>query len=151
MLYEKIINGDHTRKIIFIFFFVLIFTPLFIFAEQKDNKYCEIDSNEPNWAAWEKCDGKLVKITGKIADFALQHPVGTHDTFDPKTKEVKRKYETYIDTGDSQIVITSDQKIECSGDIEIKGIVDIIDLGGEEGTKSSYKNVRIRVQSYKCK
>ena len=139
------------RKIIFIFFFVLIFTPLSIFAEQKNNKYCEIDPDEPNWAAWEKCEGKLVKITGKIADFALQHPAGMHDTLDLKTREVKRKYKTYIDIGDAQIVITSDQKIECSGGIKVEGIVDIVDLGGEEGAKYGYKNVWIRVQSYKCK
>ncbi|MCK5215548.1 MAG: hypothetical protein KAR05_09370 [Candidatus Omnitrophica bacterium] len=129
----------------------MIFSPPAVFAEQKTNKYCEIDLNESNWAAWEKCEGKLVKITGKIAGLALQHPVGMHDTLDFKTGEVKGKYETRIDTGGSQIVITSDQKTECSGDITVEGIVDIVDLGGEEGSKSGYKNVWIRVQSYKCK
>ncbi|GBC59725.1 hypothetical protein DENIS_0666 [Desulfonema ishimotonii] len=137
------------RKNRFIFF--LIFTSLIIFAEQKDNEYCEINHREPVGAAWKKCEGKLVKITGKISNFALQHPTGMHDTFDPEAKEAKRKYETYIDTGTSQIVITSDEKIECSGDIEVEGIVDIVDLGGEEGTKTSYKNVWIQVQSYRCK
>ena len=138
------------RKIIFIFFFILVFTPLSIFAEQKNNEYCEIDPNEPSW---EKCEGKLVKITGKIADSVsiLQHPVGMHNTLDIKTKEIKKKYETYIDVGNSQIIITSDEKIEYSGDIEVEGIVDIFDLGGNEHTKGGSKSVWIRVQSYRCK
>ena len=138
------------RKITFLFIIVLMLSPLYLFAEHEEAEYCEIDPDGSYWDAWEKCEARLVRIKGKIAESAMQHPVGLHNTFDFNTKRIKEKHETYIDMNDFQIVVTSDQKIECTGNIEVEGIVDIIDLGGEAG-KSSYKNVWIKAQNYECK
>jgi len=139
------------RKVIYISIIFLFLTPVAAFTQGQTKGYCSIDPEKSFWAAWEKCDGKRVKVTGKMAEFAMQHPTGLHDRFDPETTEFKKQHEAYLELNDAQIVLTSSEKITCSDAIEVEGLVDLVDLGGEEGTKSGYKNIWIKVRSYQCK
>jgi hypothetical protein len=109
---------------------------------------CDIDGN--TWEAWEKCDNQVVKIAGRISEFPMQHPTGLHNAFNPHTKAFETKMENYMDYKGAQLVLTSKEAITCKGRIEVEGIVDLIDLGGQEGTKQGYKNIWIKVIHFEC-
>lgn len=111
--------------------------------------YCPIDLATADWTAWQQCQGQLVKITGKITHLIMQHPTGLHNTFSLDEKQPNKKHETYLETPQSQLVLTSDEAIECEEQIEVEGIVDLVDLGGDTG-KQSYKNVWLKVERYTC-
>ena len=120
------------------------------FAQSSEYERCAIDVNQLSLLSWEKCNGKVVKVKGKIADFVMRHPVGLHDMLDINTFERNKRYQTYVDIGGYQIVLSSGERIHCNKCIDIEGIVDIVDLEGGEGTKGSYKNAWIKVLNFSC-
>ncbi len=128
---------------------IIIVAIVFTFQSGLTNAdYCVID--ESDWSAWETCKNQIVKIIGHISEFPKQHPTGLHNSFDPDTNELKIKFENYMDINGFQVVLTTDEKINCKGRIEVEGLVDIVDLGGQRGTKESYKNIWIKVMNFKC-
>jgi len=112
-------------------------------------EYCKID--EGDWDAWVACNNKYVKIIGRISDSPMQHPTGIHNTLDAITMQLRTKFENYMDINGSQIVLTSDEEINCKGRIEVEGLVDVVDLGGPDKTKQGYKNIWVKVVSFECK
>ena len=133
-------------KFIIILSFLFFLSP-FLYA----NEYCEIDDSKFSWSAWEQCDGRIVKIVGNKSKMYLQHPTGLHDFFDLKTGQFKKKFEHYINFAGHEIIVTFEEKIVCEDSVEIEGVVDIVDLGGDAGTKGGYKNVWIKASNMICK
>ncbi len=88
-----------------------------------------------------------IQLTEKWTSFIDKNSnlVGSKDT-----NELKIKFENYMDINGFQVVLTTDEKINCKGRIEVEGIVDIVDLGGQMETKESYKNIWIKVMNFKC-
>jgi len=128
----------------------LLWLPLAVLAASPAPHYCELNLEEEYWAAWQRCEGQLVKIMGQVATLPMQHPTGLHNQMNLDTGGFETRYETYVNMQDAQLVVTSDAPINCSAAIVVEGIVDIVELGGEKG-KSSYKNVWLKLQQYECR
>lgn len=99
-------------------------------------------------------DGKVVSFRARNSDDMEQHPIFQHARTDPRTGEIIHLSETYVDLVDDeahiQIVITWDRPITCPGLIRVTGEVEVVDLGGPEGTKSSYSRPWVRVHHFEC-
>ena len=135
-----------------IFFMALIMLGFSVsVAQSGKNNFCSVDTGETSFSSWQECNGKLVKVKGRVSgSFFGQHPVGIHDTMDIVTFQHNRKYETDVDIGGRQVVLSYPERIECQECIDIEGIVDIVDLGGEEGTRGSYGGLWIKVLNFRC-
>lgn len=93
----------------------------------------------------------MVNIIARLSRGISQHPSGMHDNYDLLTDKVVHKTESFVDFDGVQMVVTTTKGdgIKCNGDIEIEGVVDIVDLGGESG-KSSYRNIWIKALNFRC-
>jgi len=107
-----------------------------------------------------KEEKKVVARIGFLAEEVGQHPViGPSAFLDESGKViVKEIKQFYFNVGEKrgsnrQIIVTypPDMKIPTipGRKIELRGTLDSIDLGGEPGTKGSYGNDVLRLQSWK--
>ncbi len=107
----------------------------FILNSQKytqNSKFCVGDLEE--------CDNQNITLEGKMVT-ALQHPVPS-------------QYQNigYLDTEHGQIVLVSEEKINCENNIKIYGLLEkvIIECGPEVIGKCPYHGYRVHVYKWKC-
>jgi hypothetical protein len=120
----------------------------------EDNNYCAV--NNTNLTSWLNCNGKRIHINGHLTppQEIMQHPVLDNLQLSPSgfggKLNIKRTMQNYMNVGQRQIILISDTSIECIDEMEVKGMLENVSLGGEPGTKSSYKGWSIRVSDYHC-
>ncbi|MDM8557432.1 hypothetical protein [Candidatus Parabeggiatoa sp. HSG14] len=120
----------------------------------EDSNYCTVDNTNP--ASWLNCDGKRIHLNGHLTppQEIMQHPVLSHSQLFPSglggKLNIKRTLQNYMNVGKRQIILLSDTLIECVDEMEVKGMLEKVSLGGEPGTKNSYEGWSIRVFDYHC-
>jgi hypothetical protein len=107
---------------------------------------CEISAAD----LWRN-DGEVMTFRATLSMNASARPCGLHDEIVPYLCGGRRKVETFVDViGGGHAVLTSDERLDCFGVLRVTGEVDLVDLGGPPGTKSSYSGTWVRVHSYHC-
>ena len=104
------------------------------------SKLCELEED------WALCRGRQVQVEGVMARMVMQHPhleMGLDG-------EVQEQFYMDVD-GAGQIILLSEERPVCLGAMVVKGFLEEVDLGGEPGTKASYKNWYLRNISVVCK
>ncbi|HRI65453.1 MAG TPA: hypothetical protein PK156_14495 [Polyangium sp.] len=106
-------------------------------AAAPDPSLCPLNSAD----GWKACDGKLVEVRGKAPQMVMQHPMLTG----PSLPGHKALHQGYLDAADGrQIILLSAEPIACPGSMRVRGTLHGIDMGGPEGTKTSYKGYSIQ-------
>lgn len=111
---------------------------------QSSDKVCEVSKKKH---LSKTCQNKTVRLEGAISRRIMQHPVMTM----PDVPGEKKTFQNYLDTKFGQIVLVSNDEITCADKIEVEGVLSMINLGGEPGTKNSYKNPFVQVAKFSCK
>lgn len=93
---------------------------------------------------------KKIKISGKKAKFVAQHPIVTVPAV--LAKDGKAELQSYLDTDFGQLIVVSQEKIDCPNEeITLFGKLKHFSMGGKKGTKNSYSNYIVYVDKYECK
>ncbi len=101
--------------------------------------HCALNEQQPD--SWATCIGKNVKLHGTLATPVeiQQHPLLT------MTGE-----QAYLNVGQTQIILTSAQRLDCPAALWVEGSLESIDLGGAPATKLSYRGWALAVKNYGC-
>ncbi len=103
---------------------------------------------------WDKCDGKIIKISGTNPDAGngvMQHP---WIIMSPKIiGDDSKQYQSYLNTKiRGQIVLLSNEKINCSNKMTVIGTLEI-NVGpcdANSPNKNAYCNSAIAVSQWEC-
>ena len=91
----------------------------------------------------ENCLGKITRVTGTVPQTPHAHPI-------IPTNPDQKTTQSYIQVEDQQLIVLVELPIDCAGTIELTGVLNEIDLGGPEGTRSSYKNYYFSQSTVYC-
>ncbi len=58
--------------------------------------------------------------------------------------------QVYLDVGEVQIIVVTEDTADCVGPMTAEGRLTVIDLGGPEGTRQSYRGLAIRDATVRC-
>ncbi len=109
----------------------------------------ECDAGDPQ--TWTACDGASVTLAATVATDVMNHPMPPPSfPAEPGEEPPPEKVTSYVDVGDVQIVVQSAAAPECDGEMELTGVITLVDLGGEEGTPDSYRGLRMDAAEVKC-
>ena len=89
------------------------------------------------------CLGKVIQIHGSVPKMIYNHPM-INTPLGPDS------IQSYLEIEDQQLIILSEEQWNCSGKVEITGILKEIDMGGPEGTRNSYRNYYISQSTINC-
>lgn len=106
----------------------------------------QADSTEKQW---QQCDGQLITMLGKVPRIVMQHPMLAFDLELPGSNS-SRTMQSYMDVGDHQIILLTKTEMTCQGELQVKGSLEQIDLGGKKGTKESYQGWAVHVDKFMC-
>lgn len=104
-------------------------------------------------ASWQRCKDKWITVTGihTPAYQVMQHPILiTPAPIDLPDQKPSFQFQDYMNIGSRQVILLSQQAISCLGEMEVKGKLQQVALGGEKGTKNEYENWVIEVDEYRC-
>ena len=104
---------------------------------EADKKFC---STAGEWSA---CLDKEVSLSATSPDMLYQHP-------SIASPEGEDSVQGYIAVGKRQLIVLSDAPNPCSGTFSVEGILKEISLGGEPGTKGSYRNFYLSRARFRC-
>ncbi len=128
----------------------LLFVLNFVFGLQAiaSQKICEVDLQKIS-----ECVGKLSEIVSTFSEQVSQHPMN----FGRLVKGKMVPYDViYLDlggTGELPVFYQTSKYKEikkCKGKVQAIGMLEMVDLGGNPGTKESYKNPQMSAHSLKC-
>ena len=91
----------------------------------------------------QECIDQLVQIKGSVPQMVYSHPILSS----PSGIDSIQKY---LQFGEQQFIILSDSDWNCSGEIQVTGVLKEIDMGGPEGTRGSYRNYYISKSQIQC-
>lgn len=95
---------------------------------------------------WQACDGKRVRLEGRAPQMIMQHPMMD---FGPPGQE---RHQSYLDVeGGAQVIVISEAKNTCEGAMIVTGTLRSIDLGGQPGTKESYRGWQVSDAVVECR
>lgn len=87
-----------------------------------------------NGASWEGCEGKTVRVAGRVPKMIMQHPVVTGGP------SAKGGVQDYMDVdGGGQIILVVDAPVACKGAMTATGVLRSVRGRGAPGTKESYE------------
>jgi hypothetical protein len=89
------------------------------------------------------CIEKNIRVIGTIPKMVYSHPIISS----PSGID---SIQSYLDLEDQQLIILSENSWECSGKVEVIGVLQEIDMGGPEGTRNSYRNYYISQSTIRC-
>ena len=89
------------------------------------------------------CIEKNIRVVGTIPKMVYSHPIISS----PSGMD---SVQSYLDLEDQQLIILSETSWECSGKVEVIGVLQEIDMGGSEGTRNSYRNYYISQSTIRC-
>ena len=89
------------------------------------------------------CIGKHVRVTGEQPKVLYSHPIISL----PSGVD---SVQSYLDLEDQQLIILSEEPWDGKGRVEVFGLLLEIDMGGPEGTRSSYRNYYISKSTIRC-
>lgn len=93
------------------------------------------------------CADKFVRVQGKKPAMIHQHPVLTGMS----APGAPRPQQDYLELPNgTQIIVLSNNPPSCSGPMRVTGTLRRIDMGGEPGTKESYKGWSIEQAEVVC-
>lgn len=93
---------------------------------------------------------KKIKISGKKARMVAQHPIVTVPAV--LAKDGKAELQSYLDTDFGQLIVVSQEKIDCPNEeVTLFGKLKHFSMGGKKNTKNSYSNYIVYVDKYECK
>jgi hypothetical protein len=95
-----------------------------------------------SYEQWPTCEGKRVQVDGRNPEMVYQHPMMNG----PDTEQGYLEVE-----GAGQIVLVTREPVTCKADMRVIGTLRAIDLGGEPGTKESYKGWVIEDAEVTCR
>lgn len=98
---------------------------------------------------WQQCDGQSATILGKVPRMVMQHPMLAFDLELPGNNS-SRTMQSYMDVGGHQIILLTKTEMTCQGELQVKGSLEQIDLGGKKGTKESYQGWAVHVDEFMC-
>jgi hypothetical protein len=104
---------------------------------QQEQDMCDFTTKK------QECIGKYVQVKGLIPEMIHSHPILSS----PSGIDA---IQSYLDIGEQQIIILSQATWDCSGDVEVTGILKEVDMGGSEGTRGSYRNNYIVQSTIRC-
>ncbi len=115
-------------------------------VDSKQDAECDLASVED----WSACVDRPSILTGRLAVQVSQHPV-IAAPFGPDG-EGPGQQQVYVDVeGKGQIiVVTASDPVQCEGQVSVRGVLQSVDLGGEEGTKESYKGWSVQGATITC-
>lgn len=98
--------------------------------------------------AWSACVGKPVEIRGQQPRLLTQHPMLAA----PALPGTAAQTQTYVETpeGLQVIVLTTDGQGPCAGPMRVRGTLQEVELGGAEGTPSSYRGWAVQGANIAC-
>ncbi|TNE88382.1 MAG: hypothetical protein EP330_14970 [Deltaproteobacteria bacterium] len=88
----------------------------------------EVACSAEDPSAWEGCVGQRVRLEGQRPDVVYEHPI----LGDPQD---------YFQVGERQIVVLGTVEDGCTA---MSGVLDRVDMGGEPGTRGSYRGWVLR-------
>lgn len=95
---------------------------------------------------WKACDGKRVRLEGRAPMMVMQHPVVA---MGPPGEP---QHQDYLELANgAQIIVVSKKRVDCSGAMVVTGTLRSIDLGGEPGTKNSYRGWQVADAEVECR
>lgn len=91
---------------------------------------------------------EVVNFQARLVQVAGQHPTGMLNVDGPAIAQ----YETYVTLADdaSEVVLVSRQPVNCERYVQVRGVVRLISLYGDTGTKNEYSRLWVEVQSFSC-
>ncbi len=96
---------------------------------------------------WENCADRLVQLKGKAPTLVAQHPMLTG----PSGPGMPPSHQGYIELeGARQVIVISKEPISCNGPMRVLGTLRAVDLGGEPGTKESYRGWAVHNATVYC-
>lgn len=96
---------------------------------------------------WGACDGKRVRMEGRAPQMVMQHPM-----IGGGPPGVETVHQSYLEIeGGSQIIVLTKAPNACDGAMVVTGTLRSIDLGGEPGTKDSYKGWQVADATIECR
>lgn len=93
-------------------------------------------------STWDECDGKILTVHGTAANLVRSHP--------SVAGPMGNQTELYMDVGDAQLIVVTEQAKRCDGAMTAVGTLQVIDLGGPAGTKGSYRGLAIQDAKVSC-
>jgi hypothetical protein len=91
----------------------------------------------------EACLGKPVKWKGEVPEGVHVHPILSSPSVDAHVQ-------SYIEVEDRQYILLLSEPHGCTAKMEAQGTLNQIDLGGEPGTRGSYRNFYISDATVRC-
>ena len=91
----------------------------------------------------QECIDELVQINGSVPLMIYSHPILSL----PSGVDSVQKY---LQVGEQQLIVLSNGDWDCSGEVQVTGILQEIVMGGPEGTRGSYRNYYISKSKIQC-
>ena len=118
------------------------------------NELCVVDAGRS--ASWAACAGKTVRVQGRNV-VGHQHPI-TPLAPRPGQSGVVRAIQTYLGFENGlQLVLKTEHPVTCKGQapaigqtLVVTGILEVVDLGGPPGTRSSYRGYAMSRPTIQC-
>ena len=103
------------------------------------DQYCDHNAN------WNACSGYIIKISGTNPDAGAgiaQHPIVA----------MPAQYQSYLDTENGQIILISDEEINCPNKMTVIGklTIDVGPCNADSPGKSMYCGSSITVDEWEC-
>ena len=86
-------------------------------------------------------------VKGGITKDVSSHPTGLNIELDADDKIIRLE-ELYVNAGFHQLVVTSEQPIDCQRKVEVIGTLDIVTISVNE--EDSYQSYWIESDSIRC-
>ena len=103
-------------------------------ALQTTQNLCSYKDNK------ELCLGQMTKAIGSVPEMIYAHPMIS----------TENSIQSYIQIEDEQLIVLSEQPIDCNKQFQVVGLLQEIDLGGAPGTRGSYKNFYFSDSTIQC-
>jgi hypothetical protein len=103
--------------------------------------------------SWQRCQDKWITVTGihTLPHQVMQHPILVMPaSIYLSEQKLSFQFQDYMNIGSYQVILLSKKEITCLGEMEVKGKLQQVALGGKKGTKNEYKNWVIEVDKYRC-
>ena len=82
----------------------------------------------------------MTKAIGSVPEMIYAHPMIS----------TENSIQSYIQIEDEQLIVLSEQPIDCNKQFQVVGLLQEIDLGGAPGTRGSYKNFYFSDSTIQC-
>lgn len=106
-------------------------------AAASDESMCMVN---PSPSVWTECEGQRVRLQGSAAEQVMQHPVLVPPD----------QHQGYMDVEDVQLIVLTKAAFDCSAAMSVVGTLRSVDMGGEPGSKDSYKGWAIEDATVTC-